>query len=145
MIAARAVPGGRGGALLVPGSLALLSASFRRSGAGAPSAPGRGYGAITAAVGPLLGGWLVEHASWRWVFFINLPLAVAVLAISLCRVPESRDPAASGEARLPGALLATLGLGGVTFGLIESSALGWGASARLGSAAAGRSPRSRRS
>ena len=94
--------------------------------AGGRSAPGPAYGSIMAAVGPVLGGWLIDHASWRWVFFLNLPLAAAVIAISLRFVPESRDDQATGKIDLPGALLATLGLGGLTFGLIESPHLGWG-------------------
>jgi EmrB/QacA subfamily drug resistance transporter len=124
LIAARAVQG-IAAALMVPGSLALLSASFEKERRGRAIGTWSGFGAITAAVGPLLGGWLIDHASWRWVFFINLPLALAVIVISLLRVPESRDPEAPEKLDLPGALLATLGLGGVTFGLIESSHLGW--------------------
>jgi MFS family permease len=73
----------------------------------------------------VLGGWLVQAASWRWVFFINVPLAVSVLAITLTRVPESRDEAAK-RLDWPGALLATLGLGALVFGLINSSARGLG-------------------
>jgi EmrB/QacA subfamily drug resistance transporter len=120
LIAARGVQG-IAAALMVPGSLALLSASFPLERRGRAIGTWSGFGAITAAVGPLLGGWLIDQASWRWVFFLNLPLAVAVTAISLWRVPESRDPAAPAKLDVPGALLATLGLGGITFGLIESS------------------------
>lgn len=124
LIAARGFQG-VAAALMVPGSLALLSASFPKEKRGRAIGTWSGFGAITAAVGPLLGGWLIDQASWRWVFFLNLPLALGVTAISLYRVPESRDPAAPAKLDLPGALLATLGLGGVTFGLIESSRLGW--------------------
>lgn len=120
LIAARGAQG-IAAALMVPGSLALLSASFPPERRGRAIGTWSGFGAITAAVGPLLGGWLIDQASWRWVFFLNLPLAVAVIAISLWRVPESRDPAAPAKLDVPGALLATLGLGGITFGLIESS------------------------
>ncbi|QNI32823.1 MFS transporter [Alloacidobacterium dinghuense] len=77
------------------------------------------------AVGPVLGGWLVEHASWRWVFFINFPLAAAVIAISMWRIPETNSTAAR-RVDWAGALLATVGLGGVVFGFIESTDLGWG-------------------
>ncbi len=124
LIAARAAQG-IAAALLVPGSLALLSASFDEKRRGKAIGTWSGFSAITAAVGPLVGGWLIDHASWRWVFFLNLPLALAVLAISLRFVPESRDPEAAAKLDLTGATLATLGLGGVTFGLIESSRLGW--------------------
>ena len=121
LIAARAVQGA-GGALLVPGSLALISASFPKEERGRAIGTWSGFTAMTAAVGPVLGGWLVDHASWRWVFFINLPIAVAVLAITLLRVPESRDPKRSGQPLdWPGALLATFGLGAIVFGLIEPS------------------------
>jgi EmrB/QacA subfamily drug resistance transporter len=124
LIAARAVQGAAA-ALLVPGSLALLSASFNKERRGRAIGTWSGFGSITAAVGPLVGGWLIDHASWRWVFALNIPLAFAVILIALRFVPESRDPEAAGQLDLAGAALATLGLGGVTFGLIESSRLGW--------------------
>src|SRR5207253_6661926 len=85
LIAARALQG-VGGALLVPGSLALISASFPPERRGRAIGTWSGFTAITAALGPVLGGWLVEHLSWRWVFFINLPIALAVLAITTWRV-----------------------------------------------------------
>jgi len=125
LVVARAVQG-IAAALLVPGSLALLSASFEEKRRGRAIGTWSGFSAITAAVGPLLGGWLVDHASWRWVFFLNLPLALAVLAIGLRFVPESRDAQAAKRLDFAGALLAILGLGGLTFGLIESSRRGWG-------------------
>jgi EmrB/QacA subfamily drug resistance transporter len=119
LIAARAVQGA-GGALLVPGSLALISASFPAEERGRAIGTWSGFTAITAAVGPVLGGWLVEHTSWRWVFFINLPIAVVVVAITLLRVPESRNPERSRQSLdWLGALLATFGLGAVVFALIE--------------------------
>src|SRR5678815_6144702 len=80
---------------------------------------------MTTAIGPVLGGWLVEHWSWRAAFFLNLPLAVAVLAISLWKVPESREKKQHGSLDWPGAALATIGLGGVIYGLIESPRLGF--------------------
>lgn len=123
LIAARAVQG-VAAALLMPGSLALLSASFAPERRGRAIGTWSGFGAISAAVGPLVGGWLIDHASWRWVFAINLPIALAVIGIALRAVPESRDPKA-GALDPAGALLATLGLGGLTFGLIESARLGW--------------------
>src|SRR5215510_1120556 len=90
LILARAVQG-IGGALLVPGSLAIISSSFHTDKRGRAIGTWSGFSAITTAIGPVLGGWLVEHVSWRAVFFLNLPLAAAVLIISLWRVPESRD------------------------------------------------------
>jgi EmrB/QacA subfamily drug resistance transporter len=125
LIVARAVQG-VGGALLVPGSLAIISAAFAGEARGRAIGTWSGWTAITSAVGPALGGWLVEHISWRAIFFLNVPLAVAVLTITFWRVPESR--AAAGAARLDwrGALLATVGLGAVVVGLIDASALGLG-------------------
>jgi EmrB/QacA subfamily drug resistance transporter len=119
LIAARALQG-VGAALLVPGSLSLISASFPQAQRGRAIGTWSGFTALTAALGPVLGGWLVQHLSWRWIFFINLPLAVVVLAITLWRVPESR--AAHGPSRLdwPGVVLTTAGLGAVVFALIES-------------------------
>jgi len=111
---------GVGAALLVPGSLALISASFPDSERGRAIGTWSGFTAITAAIGPVLGGWLVDHASWRWVFFINLPLAVLVIGITLWRVPESRSDAMSSELDWQGAMLATVGLGAITFSLIEA-------------------------
>ena len=118
LIFARAVQG-LGAAMLVPGSLAIISASFPEETRGKAIGTWSGFTAITAAIGPVIGGWLVEHASWRWVFFLNLPLALAVVALSLMRVPESRNDAASRHLDWPGALLATVGLGAVTYALIE--------------------------
>ena len=119
LIAARALQG-IGGALLVPGSLALISASFPVQERGRAIGTWSGFTAITAAIGPVLGGWLIEHASWRWVFFINLPIGAMVLAITLLRVPESQNPEqAHQRVDWMGALLATLGLGGIVFALIE--------------------------
>jgi len=136
LIAARAAQG-IAAALMVPGSLALLSASFDPSRRGRAIGTWSGYGSIMAAVGPLMGGWLIDHASWRWVFFLNLPLAAAVIAISLRFVPESRDDQAAGRIDLPGALLATLGLSGLTYALIESPRLGWGSPLAWGALLAG--------
>jgi EmrB/QacA subfamily drug resistance transporter len=121
LIAARALQG-IGGALLIPGSLALISASFPTAERGRAIGTWSGFTAITAAAGPVLGGWLVQNASWRWAFFINIPIAAAVLAISVLRVPESRDQELR-HVRLDwgGTLLVTLGLGGIVFALIETS------------------------
>ncbi len=119
LILARAVQG-VGGALLVPGSLALISSSFSAEDRGRAIGTWSGFTAITMAVGPVLGGWLIQHVSWRWVFFINLPPAVLVVLISLARVPESRDEEMVQRLDGWGALLATAGLCGITFGLIEA-------------------------
>jgi EmrB/QacA subfamily drug resistance transporter len=124
LIAARAVQG-VGAALLVPGSLAIISASFPEEERGRAIGTWSGFTSIAAGVGPVLGGWLVEHASWRWIFFINLPLAALVLALTWWRVPESRDETATGGVDVPGAATATLGLGGVVYGLVESGARGF--------------------
>src|SRR5579864_3954737 len=115
---------GVGAAFLVPGSLAIISQSFDEKSRGQAIGTWSGFTAITTAVGPVLGGWLVEHASWRWVFFINLPIAIAVIAISMWQVPESRSTTA-GHLDWAGAVLATVGLGGVVNGFIESANLGW--------------------
>ncbi|MGA9800174.1 MAG: MFS transporter [Terriglobales bacterium] len=124
LIVARSIQG-VGGALLVPGSLAIISTSFDEKTRGHAIGTWSGFTAITSAVGPLLGGWLIQHASWRWVFFVNLPLAATVLAISFWRIPESRS-AAAGRVDWLGAILATVGLGGLVYGFIESVNLGWG-------------------
>jgi EmrB/QacA subfamily drug resistance transporter len=124
LIAARAVQG-IGGALLVPGSLALISSSFNEKERGKAIGTWSGFSAMTTAIGPVFGGWLVEHWSWRAAFFLNLPLAVAVIVISLWKVPETREKEHHGPLDWPGAVLATIGLGGVIYGLIESSRLGF--------------------
>src|SRR5205085_7974056 len=124
LVAARAIHG-VGAALLVPGSLAIISASFPERERGRAIGTWSGFSAITTASGPVLGGWLIEHLSWRWAFFVNVPVAVGVLGLLLWRVPESRDEGA-GRIDWAGATLVTLGLGGVVYGLIESSRLGWG-------------------
>jgi EmrB/QacA subfamily drug resistance transporter len=123
LIIARSIQG-VGAALLVPGSLAIISSSFDELSRGQAIGTWSGFTAITTAIGPVLGGWLVEHASWRWVFFINLPLAAAVIAISVWRIPESRS-ATAGRIDWVGALVATAGLGGLIVGFIESVNLGW--------------------
>jgi EmrB/QacA subfamily drug resistance transporter len=126
LIAARALQG-LGGALLVPGSLALISASFPESIRGKAIGTWSGYTAITAAVGPILGGAMIEHLSWRYAFLINIPFALAVLFLTYRYVPESRGAAARDASRLdwPGAALGSLALGCLVFGLIESSVRGW--------------------
>src|SRR5215813_5243856 len=124
LIISRAIQG-IGGALLVPGSLAIISNSFAPDQRGKAIGTWSGFSAITTAIGPLLGGWLVQNVSWRAVFFLNLPLALAVVSISLWQVPESREKAASGSLDWLGAGLATIGLAGLVFGLIESARMGF--------------------
>jgi EmrB/QacA subfamily drug resistance transporter len=119
LVAARALQG-VGAALLVPGSLSLISASFPEAKRGRAIGTWSGFTAITAALGPLLGGWLVQHFSWRWIFFINLPLALVVLAITIWRVPETRAAHAADRLDWPGVVLTTAGLGALVFALIES-------------------------
>jgi len=123
LIIARSVQG-VGAALLVPGSLAIISTSFDEKSRGQAIGTWSGFTAITTAIGPVLGGWLVEHASWRWVFFLNVPAAAMVVAISVWRLPESRS-ASAGRIDWLGAGLSTLGLGGLVVGFLESLNLGW--------------------
>lgn len=123
LVVARSVQG-IGAALLVPGSLAIISASFDERTRGRAIGTWSGFTAMTMALGPVLGGWLIEHASWRWAFFLNLPLAAAVIVISVRHVPESRS-SRPGRLDWVGAGLATLTLGSVVTGLLESSKLGW--------------------
>jgi len=123
LIVARAAQG-VGGALLVPGSLAIISASFSEEKRGQAIGTWSGFTAITAAVGPIIGGWLIENVSWRAVFFINVPLALIVLALVFLHVPESRDEGSRGLDWV-GAALATISLGAIVYGLIESSRLGF--------------------
>jgi len=120
LIVARSAQG-TGAALLVPGSLALIGANFPEQERGRAIGTWSGFTAITAAIGPVLGGWFVQHGSWRWVFFINVPVGVAVLILTLWKVPQSRTSSPGRVFDWWGAGWATLGLGGVSFGLIESS------------------------
>lgn len=135
LLLARSVQG-LGAALLVPGSLSLISASFDEKSRGKAIGTWSGFTAITTAIGPVLGGWLVQHASWRWIFLINLPLAAAVIVVSHWQIPESRSASAKGIDWL-GAVLVTIGLGGIVTGFIESSSLGWGNVIVSGSLVAG--------
>jgi EmrB/QacA subfamily drug resistance transporter len=120
LIMARGVQG-VGGALLVPGSLALISANFSEEQRGRAIGTWSGFTSITAAIGPVLGGWFIQHGSWRWAFFINVPLGLAVLILTLWKVPESR--AGNPNARLDwlGGLLAAAGFGGIVYALIQSA------------------------
>ncbi|MEU6440673.1 MFS transporter [Streptomyces sp. NPDC047046] len=119
LIAARALQG-VGGALLTPGSLALVRASFREEDQAKAVGAWSGLTGVAGAVGPFLGGWLIDGPGWRWIFFINLPLGAVVLALALRHVPESRDPAATGRFDWAGAVLGAAFLAGISYALITA-------------------------
>jgi EmrB/QacA subfamily drug resistance transporter len=123
LIIARAFQG-LGAALLVPGSLAIISSSFPEKERGRAIGTWSGFSAMTTAIGPAMGGWLIEHVSWRAVFFINLPIAFVIILISIRHVPESSDEQKTRVDWL-GAILAAAGLSTLVYGLIESSRLGF--------------------
>jgi EmrB/QacA subfamily drug resistance transporter len=110
---------GVGAAFLVPGSLAIISATFDGPDRGRAIGTWSAFSAITSAIGPIAGGWLSEHVSWRAVFFLNVPLAALVVALSLRFMSESRDPSRASRIDWAGASLAVLGLGSLVFGLLE--------------------------
>ncbi len=124
LLVARAMQG-IGGALLVPGSLALISASFPEDVRGKAIGTWSGWTAITAALGPVIGGALIEHWSWRYAFLLNIPFAAVVLALSFRFIPESGRNRVAARPDWSGAALASAGLGASVFGLIESSSSGW--------------------
>lgn len=126
VLVAMRVAQGVGAALLIPCSLALIGAAFDEQGRGAAIGIWAGASAIAAGVAPLLGGWLVDHSSWRMIFLINPVIAIPTLWIAVARVPESRNPDAAPGVDWRGALLAILGFGTLVYGLIASSTLGWG-------------------
>jgi EmrB/QacA subfamily drug resistance transporter len=136
LIVGRALQG-IGAAFLVPGSLAIISATFGDADRGRAIGTWSGFSAITAAIGPVTGGWLIEHVGWRSVFFVNVPLAAAVLALSLLFMRESRDTSRSHQIDWTGAVLAILALGGIVFGLLEWPPLGAGHPLVLGSLVTG--------
>jgi EmrB/QacA subfamily drug resistance transporter len=119
LIVARCVQG-IGAACAMPESLALISATFEGASRGRAIGTWSGVAALVSAAGPVMGGYLAQHASWRWVFLINIPIAIAVVAIAWRGVPESRDEDMPQHLDVPGAVLATLGLGAFTYGLIRS-------------------------
>jgi len=118
---------GVGGALLTPGSLAILEASFRPDQRGRAIGAWSGLSGVASAIGPFVGGWLVDAASWRWIFLINLPLSAFVVLIAARHVPESFDPTAARHVDVVGAVLIALGLAGLSWGLIMAGDDGWGA------------------
>jgi EmrB/QacA subfamily drug resistance transporter len=121
LVAARCIQG-IGGALSTPGSLALLSATYVEKTRGEAIGLWSGFSALTSAAGPVIGGWLTQDFSWRYVFLINLPLAAVVLLLLVFFVPESRDESSERRIDLAGASLATLGLGLIVYGLIAMNA-----------------------
>lgn len=125
LIVARVIQG-VGAALLTPGSLAILQASFSQADRGSAIGAWSGLGGLASAAGPLLGGYLIAAASWRWIFFINVPIGALVLVLSERHVPESRDPNANGPIDFAGAAVGLVSLAGVTYGLIEGPEHGFG-------------------
>jgi MFS family permease len=107
---------------LTPGSLALISANYSGEARGRAIGTWSGFASLTAACGPVIGGWLTQDFSWRYVFLINVPIALVVLGIAHFGVPESRDESAVRTIDLPGILLATSGLGCLVYGLISMDA-----------------------
>jgi EmrB/QacA subfamily drug resistance transporter len=136
LVAARFLQGA-GSALLTPGSLALIQASFRPDDRGRAIGLWSGLAGVSTALGPFLGGWLIDSFSWRWAFLINVPLAVIALAATLKWVPESRDPGMARHFDALGAVLCAVGLAGVTYALIEAPERGWGAMTVVGGAVVG--------
>jgi EmrB/QacA subfamily drug resistance transporter len=124
LISARAVQG-VGAALLIPSSLAIIGATFPENERGKAIGTWAGFSALAAAAGPLLGGWIVDHFSWRWIFFVNPLLTVPTVWIALNHVPESRDPEAKPGLDWQGALLVLIGLGSIAYGLITLPILKW--------------------
>src|SRR3954466_11984310 len=122
LIAARVLQG-VAGALLTPGSLAMIEATIRHEDRAKAIGSWSGLGGIAAAIGPFVGGWLVQFASWRWVFLLNLPIAVITIAVAQRHVPETRDPESVPGFDTWGAVLAALALASVTFALIEAQAM----------------------
>jgi len=136
LVAARALQG-VGAALLTPGSLAILEASFRPEDRGKAIGAWSGFSGVGTAIGPFLGGWLIQAVSWRLIFAINLPIAALVVAVAWRHVPESRDQDARGGLDVAGGALVTAGLVGVTYGLIEGPAAGWASAGPLTALIAG--------
>src|SRR5215472_3036955 len=136
LIAARALQGA-GAALLTPGSLSILQASFAPDDRSRAIGAWSGLGGVATAIGPFLGGWLISAVSWRLIFFINLPVAVAVIVIAVRHVPESRAPGPAPPLDAAGAVTISLALAGITYGLISASTEGWTSPRVLASLLAG--------
>jgi EmrB/QacA subfamily drug resistance transporter len=131
LIAGRALQG-VGGALLTPGSLAILQASFAPDDRSRAIGAWSGLGGVATAIGPFAGGFLISAVSWRLIFLINLPLSLVVVLIARRHVPETRDPNAAGPVDVLGAVLVTVGLVGLSGGLIEAPSQGWSSSWVMG-------------
>ncbi|ACC74391.1 DHA2 family efflux MFS transporter permease subunit [Paraburkholderia phymatum] len=136
LIAARAAQGA-GAALLVPSSLAIIGAVFDERERGRAIGTWAGFGAITSALGPVAGGWLVDALSWRAIFYLNVPIALLTIALALPSVPNSRDARATQRLDWAGALTAALGLGALTYGLTLASSHGFDDEIVLGAIACG--------
>ena len=136
LVAARVVQG-VGGALLTPGSLAILEASFRRQDRSRAIGAWSGLTGVASAIGPFVGGWLVDTGSWEAIFLINLPIAAFVVLVAARHVPETRDPEMAGPLDVPGAVLVAASLGGLSWGLIAAGEDGWTAPPVLASLALG--------
>ena len=136
LIGARALQGA-GAALLVPGSLAILQASFVEEDRSKAIGAWSGLGGVATAIGPFLGGWLITAVSWRLVFLINLPVSAAVVAITVRHVPESKAEHGGGPLDLAGAAVFTAGLAGLTYALIGAPADGWASAVSLSGLAGG--------
>jgi EmrB/QacA subfamily drug resistance transporter len=121
LVAARVLQG-VGGALLAPGSIAIIQASFHPDDRARAIGAWSGLGGVTTAAGPFIGGWLVTAISWRWIFLLNLPLGLLVIAVALAHIPESRDLDAPQSIDVAGALFGSAGLAGATYGLIQQDA-----------------------
>lgn len=124
LIGARCIQG-IAAALLVPGSLAIISASFCAEDRGRAIGAWSGLAGVAAGVGPFLGGWLIDSVSWRWVFWINVPAVLVTVALALRHVPETRDPDADGRVDVVGGSVLAIGLGGIVYALIEGPSAGW--------------------
>jgi MFS family permease len=131
LILARGIQGA-GAALLIPCSLAIIGATFDQAERGRAIGTWAAFSALAGAAGPLLGGWIVDHFSWRWIFLINPVLALPAIWIALSKVPESRDTQAKGGLDWRGSLLALASLGSLAFGLISAPVFGWSSPAVVG-------------
>jgi MFS family permease len=125
LLVASRVLQGLGGTLLAPASLAIIGACFEGAQRGKAVGTWSGLTSVAGAIGPVAGGAIVDHFGWRWIFFINLPIAIAVVAIALRHVPENRDESERGTPDLIGSLLVTAGLAGIVYGFIASGQSGW--------------------
>jgi EmrB/QacA subfamily drug resistance transporter len=128
---------GIAGALLTPASLAVITSTYEGAARGAAIGTWTAWSGISTIVGPLLGGWLIDVASWRWIFLVNVPVAIVTVAIALFLIPKRDRPHKHARVDVVGGVLCALGLGGVVFALIEQPRLGWGNPAILGALVGG--------